>query len=481
MAARIRYYYAVMLCIANSIFYGLKVNMPIAIIGMVKSVKNQSIHHNISLECEHIEPEDKSVDIDGPYDWSTTQQGMVISIFFVGYLVANFPAGYFADRFNTKKVLLGCIYANCVITLLMPLAANVLEVMYVLRFLMGAASAANLPIINVLIGKWLVYEEKGTWVAVINAGFSIGTLVSILSAGYILDSIGWEAIFYIHGTLPLIWCFVYQIFFAESPEFQKYITEEERQLIINSYGHRSPGSKQMDVPWKAMFTSVPFHALLLTNTLANFAWYFLLTNLPLYMNRILRFDIKSNATLNCLPYALNAILYPFLGKFLDYGRRRGFWTQTVARKIAVGISTIPPSIFLVIIVNIGCERTASSALLVTSITVCGVIALGHLVNHNDLAPNYAGIMIGITNTPGTISAFLLPALVGVLTESGHTIANWKIAFYIVVAAQVAGFIIFTFFGSAQIQDWNDSNGTDAAAKASAATSNQSQKETVSKV
>lgn len=79
---------------------------------------------------------------------------------------------------------------------------------------------------------------------------------------------------------------------------------------------------------------------------------------------------------------------------------------------------IPPSIMLIIIAYIGCDRTTSTALLIVSIVISGAIFVGHLTNQNDLAPNYAGILMGITNTPGTISAFILPALVGALTEGG---------------------------------------------------------------
>ena len=32
------------------------------------------------------------------------------------------------------------------------------------------------------------------------------------------------------------------------------------------------------------------------------------------------------------------------------------------------------------------------------------------MNPNDLAPNYSGILMGIANTPGTISAMILPPL-----------------------------------------------------------------------
>jgi len=86
--------YSVMLCIANAILYGMKVNIATAIIGMVKKTPGVA---DWSDECPQYEPLE-IVDIDGPFDWSSSQQGLVISMYFAGYLVGMFPAGYLADR-----------------------------------------------------------------------------------------------------------------------------------------------------------------------------------------------------------------------------------------------------------------------------------------------------------------------------------------------------------------------------------------------
>ena len=178
--------------------------------------------------------------------------------------------------------------------MLVPVAAaKSIGFLLTLRFLTGLVSSANLPVMNVLVGKWVVYEEKSTWVGIIYAGTALGTVISILSSGMFMKYFGWESVFYIHGSLPLIWCVVFTIFFADSPETQKYISENERRLLTTSYGHRVPGSANVKVPWKAIFTSRPFWALIATNTLGNFCWYFLLTQLPLYMNKMLRFNITS--------------------------------------------------------------------------------------------------------------------------------------------------------------------------------------------
>lgn len=212
------------------------------------------------------------------------------------------------NRFNTKWVLLTCIICNSIFTILVPVAASAIGVLLTLRFLTGLVSSANLPVMNVLVGKWVVYEEKSMWVGIIYAGTSLGTVISILSSGLIMKYLDWKSVFYIHGSLPLVWCAVFAIFFADSPESQKIISEKERNLLISSYGHRVPGSANVRVPWRDIFTSRPFWALIVTNTLGNFCWYFLLTQLPLYMNKMLRFNITAVSIIHPLMNGIKKFL-----------------------------------------------------------------------------------------------------------------------------------------------------------------------------
>ncbi|KAF7991650.1 hypothetical protein HCN44_010451 [Aphidius gifuensis] len=461
MAGYVRFVFAIMLCIANMIIYGLKVNISTTIIGMVKT-KIVNNNDSSSHECpafDNITSTSGGGGLEGTYEWSTTEQGLVVSLYFAGYMLGMFPAGYFADRFNTKWVLLISVFCNAIFTLMVPWAADAIGVLLFLRFMTGLVSAVNLPVVNVLVGKWVVYEEKSTWVGIIYAGTSIGTVLSILSSGFIMNGFGWRTVFYVHGIIPLIWCICFALFFADCPEQQKLISENERQLIVKSFGHRQPNSSKRKIPWKHIFTSKPMWALIATNTFGNFCWYFMLTQLPLYMNKMLRFNIKSNAVISCSPYLINAVTNPLLGKLLDWGRNQGFWTQTSGRKIAVGVSCIPPSILMIAIAYMGCERLWTTIMLVCSIVLGGAIFVGHLINQNDLAPNYAGILMGLTNFPGTISAFVLPALVGALTENGHTFHNWRYIFWICVIAQMTAFAIFTIWGTAKIQKWNYPEGS----------------------
>ncbi|XP_046624729.1 sialin-like [Neodiprion virginianus] len=456
MVGYVRAAYAMMLCVANMIIYGLKVNIATAIIGMTK--RKPVKEGETAPQCPQFTNDHTEVStIQGPFEWTPVEQGLVVSIYFAGYLLGMFPSGYCADRFNSKWVLIVTVFFNAVTTILLPLTARAhLHALYALRFFTGLVSSSNLPVMNVLMGKWVVYEEKGMWAAIIYAGMPLGTVISILTTAQIISAAGWEAVFYVHGTLPLIWCVIFILFFADNPESQKFITEEEREYICGTYAHRKPFSENKPrVPWKAIFTSVPFWALILTNTLGNFSWYFLLTTVPLYMNHVLKFNIKANAGITCFPYLIIAILNPCLGKLLDWGRTRGIWKMTVARKIAVTISCVPTAVLILIIAYIGCHRLATTILLCINIVVAGTVFIGHLCNQNDLSPNFAGILMGITNTPGTIPAFVIPALTGHFTKNEHTFGTWRNIFWIIIICQISAWLIFTIFGSGNIQPWNE--------------------------
>lgn len=62
-------------------------------------------------------------------------------------------------------------------------------------------------------------------------------MISILLTGILAANFEWVWIFYIEGALCLIWCTVWWIMIADSPEEQtKLISEEERNYIMQSLG-----------------------------------------------------------------------------------------------------------------------------------------------------------------------------------------------------------------------------------------------------
>jgi sugar phosphate permease len=67
-------------------------------------------------------------------------------------------------------------------------------------------------------------------------GTAIGTVLSLLFTGLIVDYINWEAAFYIMGGLSSIWCLLWWLLMTDSPQTHPYISDEERDYITSSLG-----------------------------------------------------------------------------------------------------------------------------------------------------------------------------------------------------------------------------------------------------
>ena len=59
------------------------------------------------------------------------------------------------------------------------------------------------------------------------------------------------------------------------------------------------------------------------------------------------------------------------------------------------------------------QPAVAIALLVLAVSIAGFQYSGFLVNHVDIAPQYAGILFGISNSIAAITGFISPVVVGV--------------------------------------------------------------------
>lgn len=105
------------------------------------------------------------------------------------------------------------------------------------------------------------------------------------------SSAGWPGIFYISGALGVVWSVAFFVFGSNSPSEYSSITKAEREYIESMPG--SSNDKNKIIPWREIFKSKPFWALLISHCAQNWGFWTLLTQTPSYMKHVLNFDIKS--------------------------------------------------------------------------------------------------------------------------------------------------------------------------------------------
>lgn len=181
----------------------------------------------------------------------------------------------------------------------------------------------------------------------------------MLSAGILAGNYGWQSVFYVMGTVSCIWIIFWVWLIQDTPSKQPLISQEERALINLSLGSSDKGESdevKPPVPWRRVFTSLPFLAILIAHTCSNWGWYMLLIELPFYMKQVLKFNIKENAIVTAIPFLTMWFFSMALSKTLDSLRARGTITTTTARKIATLIASAIPMLCLLSLCYIGCQR-----------------------------------------------------------------------------------------------------------------------------
>ncbi|XP_069982129.1 vesicular glutamate transporter 1 [Penaeus vannamei] len=74
------------------------------------------------------------------------------------------------------------------------------------------------------------------------------------------------------------------------------------------------------------------------------------------------------------------------------------------------------------------------------------------VNHLDIAPRYASILMGISNGFGTLSGMICPIIVEEFTKHSSA-AEWQVVFVIASVIHFLGVTFYGIFASGELQPW----------------------------
>jgi hypothetical protein len=95
--------------------------------------------------------------------------------------------------------------------------------------------------------------------------------------------------------------------------------------------------------------------------------------------------------------------------------------------------------------------------LVVAVGCSGFAISGFNVNHLDIAPRYASILMGISNGVGTFSGMICPITTEQITKNHDSMENimseWQKVFLIASSIHFFGVIFYAIFASGEIQDW----------------------------
>merc|ERR1719342_541924 len=224
--------------------------------------------------------------------------------YYWSYTAAQIPAAWLAAKYGFRLVFGVSMLLSGIVTLLFPVCARVnVYLALVARVLIGLFHAVAFPAMTGAWGAWGPPAEVTKLQGIFWSGASIGTLIIFTLAGYISDTLGWDAVFYVTGSLSLLWVIIWFLLVADTPAEHPRISQDERHYIETSIGQSSTvDRKKLDTPWKDILTSVPVWAIVLGHTASNWGNYTLNQQLPTYLSNVLRYSLSFNGLLASLCY-----------------------------------------------------------------------------------------------------------------------------------------------------------------------------------
>lgn len=448
-----RYSLAVLSSFGFFVVYSLRVNLSVAMVDMLNTTHQTSTNHSGSVCPAHSSPAPPAHKHKASvYDWDVNTQGWILGSFFYGYIVTQIPGGFLAGRLGPKWLMGFGILGTAVFTLLTPVAADLgASYLIAVRVLEGIGEGVTFPAMYTMWAAWAPPLERSRLLTISYIGAQLGTVISLPLSGQICFYLDWTYVFYVFGAIGLVWFVLWALLVFDSPNTHPRISERERTYITTSLKNELSTSSR-NIPWRAIVTSTPLLAIVVAHFSYNWTFYTLLTLLPTYMNDILGFSIQQNGMLSALPYLGCAISAVLSGQIADYLRETCAYPTVIVRKSFSLIGMIGPAVFLVAAGYTGCNYILAVTFLTVSSSLGGVSASGFNINHLDIAPSYAGILLGITNTFATIPGMVGPVIASALTKN-KTLEEWQTVFYIAAAINTFGALFYALLGRGTVQPW----------------------------
>ena len=375
------------------------------------------------------------------FEWSSTTIGLVQSSFFWGYLLTQVLGGVWADRFGGKVVLgFGVVWWSLA-TVLTPLAASLgLPALLAARACMGVGEGVAMPAMNNLLSKWIPVKERSRSLALVYSGMYTGSVLGLAVSPNMISSIGWPYVFYIFGSIGVLWWIWWSRRAASSPADDPFITKAEQKYIARNTASQRPLES---IPWKLLLSKPAVWALILSHFCHNWGTFILLTWMPTYYNQVLGLDLKSSGFFSVLPWVTMAISANIGGWIADTLVAKG-WSVTTVRKVMQTIGFLGPAFFLTQLGKIDTVPEAVACMMAAQ----GLDAFsqsGLYSNHADIGPRYAGVLLGMSNTAGVLAGVLGTAATGYILQNG----SWDDVWGVAVILYLIGTAIWNLFSTGE--------------------------------
>ncbi len=371
---------------------------------------------------------------------SKTSMAVVLSAFTWSYALGQIPAGWLGDRFGPKKVLTA-IMSWWSIAAMLTGAALGLGSLFAARFFLGLGEAGAFPVASRGMQLWFPRSERGRIQGTTHFFSRLAVAVTPFVAASILLAFGWRTIFYIFGSLGLIWSVAFAVYYRNRPEEHAGVNRAELGQIrgLNPDGTvKTLAAAQQTVPWKRILGSSNMWFIALGYCCFFFGTNFYLTWYPTYLREHRHITLQALGILGSIPLFAGMAGDLVGGSLSDFVFKKTGKAR-FARSIVAAPGFLLSGVFL--IPAAATESAWASILcLATSFFFLEFVIGPAWAVPMDVGGQFSGTVTAVMNMAGALAASFTPLVFGYYFGQG----SWMAPFFITSAVMLLGAIIWTF-------------------------------------
>jgi ACS family glucarate transporter-like MFS transporter len=340
------------------------------------------------------------------------QFGWVLAAFALAYAVFEIPSGMLGDRIGPRKVFVRIVIWWSIFTALTGLV-NGLIALLVVRFLFGVGESGTYPNSILVVSRWFPVSENGKALSWVGIGSQIGAAVAPLIIVPIAAVYGWRMPFFVIGAIGLVWVWICYRWFRDFPSQMKNMPAPERKMIELTCRHKD---RQRLVPWRLIFRNSTLWPLMLMYFCCQWANYFFVAWMPVYLQEGRGFSENSMKQITSLLFIAGII------GFLAGGAAGDWFLKQLGLKKGrrlTGMLGLGACGFLLLMAAISSNNSITAACLISANFS---FSFGVMVSYAvcaDIGRNNTGTVTGAMNFFGQMGAFSLALIFGKIVQITH--------------------------------------------------------------
>ncbi|XGW19485.1 hypothetical protein V3C99_003382 [Haemonchus contortus] len=414
-------------------------------------LQSNALALNFTVICMDDVINEQNHNSSGEVHWlqSPSHTNALFSAIAIGSLIGTLPIMMCVARMGMRKTLTIYGVNSAISTFILPLAVE-WGFVYVLivRFLQGFSIGITLSALGAVASQWSRLKESGTYIAILSTHVQLCSIITMPLAGIICESsYGWRSLYYLQGLFTLLLFIVFCYFFQDSPVLHRNVSEKELAKIQLDKTD-ADSFTQEPVPFLHVIRDRCIFGIFLSDVGSHLGFLAFLYYGPIYVNKVLHFEVKSTGFATALPYLLSAAVKIAAGPISD----RSVCISERIRVIIFGSISQGCMAICFFALAFTDSPHFAQALYTSAVVFSGLNVVGAVKCAQLRARQHVHFVMAVLSGIGCIITLLLPVFVTLVCPD-NTQAQWSRLFLGITVIVVVMNLPFVFVAQTEPAPW----------------------------